>query len=184
MTTAALLIVLGTLCRLAPHPPNFVAMGALALFSGARLPRRYAFLVPLLTMVVSDVAIDWGTGQPAWTLTRFSIYATFALLVLLGRGLKDTRSPMTRMGASLGASTLFFLTTNLAVWLAPQVASPGHPTFPATGTGLIDCYLAAVPFFGNAITADLIGTAVLFGLDGLASRVTFRKTAPATVAVE
>jgi len=43
MTTAILLVLLGALSRLIPHPPNFVALGALALYSGARLPRRWAW---------------------------------------------------------------------------------------------------------------------------------------------
>ena len=47
MTTAVLLVFLGALSRLIPHPPNFVAMGALALYAGARLPRRWAIEVPL-----------------------------------------------------------------------------------------------------------------------------------------
>ena len=42
MATAVLLVFLGALSRLIPHPPNFVALGALALYAGARLPRRLA----------------------------------------------------------------------------------------------------------------------------------------------
>ncbi len=40
MPTAVALIVVGTLCRLIPHPPNFSPFGALSLYAGARLPRR------------------------------------------------------------------------------------------------------------------------------------------------
>jgi hypothetical protein len=36
MTTAVLLILFGALTRLLPHPPNAVALGALALYAGAR----------------------------------------------------------------------------------------------------------------------------------------------------
>ena len=43
MTTAILLVFLGALSRLLPHPPNLVALGALALYSGARLPKRWSF---------------------------------------------------------------------------------------------------------------------------------------------
>ena len=58
MTTAVLLVLLGALTRLLPHPPNFVALGALALYSGARLPRRVAVAVPLAAMALSDLALD------------------------------------------------------------------------------------------------------------------------------
>ena len=53
MTTAVLLTLLGALSRLIPHPPNFVALGALALYSGARLPRRWAWAVPLLALALA-----------------------------------------------------------------------------------------------------------------------------------
>ena len=183
MLTAMFLIVLGTLCRLAPHPPNAVAIGALALYAGARLPKAWAFLVPMVAMAASDVWIDWGSNQPVFTLSRLTIYATFAAMVAAGRLLKSTTSPMPRMGMALAASTVFFLTTNFAVWASPQVASPGHPTFPATFDGLMQCYVSALPFFGNSVMADLIGTAVLFSLDGLAFRLLPRRK-PAALAFE
>ncbi|HTD52302.1 MAG TPA: DUF6580 family putative transport protein, partial [Thermoanaerobaculia bacterium] len=85
MTTAVLLVLLGALTRLLPHPPNFVALGALALYSGARLPRRVAVAVPLAAMALSDLALDLGTGRRAISLVRLTIYATFAAIVLAGR---------------------------------------------------------------------------------------------------
>jgi len=185
MTTAFFLIVLGMLARLAPHPPNAVAMGAIALYAGAKLPRRWAFVVPLAAMLASDVWLDWGMGQPVFTLTRVAIYGTFALMVAAGRFLRLPSRPASRfglgLGMSVGASSVFFLTTNLAVWLSPQVASPGHPTHPATMAGLLACYVDAVPFFGNMLAADLIGMATLFGLDWAAHRVLGRAGKPKVV---
>ena len=35
---------------------------------------------------------------------------------------------------------------------------------------MISCYVAAIPFFGNTVAADLLGTAVLFGLAPLFER--------------
>ena len=70
MTTAVLLVLLGALSRLLPHPPNFVALGALALYSGARLPRRWAWAVPLAAMALSDFFLDFGTGRKAVSLVR------------------------------------------------------------------------------------------------------------------
>lgn len=186
MTTAFFLIVLGTLARLAPHPSNAVAMGAIALYAGAKLPRRWALVVPMAAMALSDLWLDRGTGQPVFTLTRVSIYLTFALIVLAGRSLRMPSTTPGRfglgLGLSLGASTAFFLTTNLAVWLSPQVASPGHPTHPATLQGLIACYVDAIPFYRNGLLADLCGMAVLFGLDWAAAKVLGRGRATKTTA--
>jgi vitamin B12 transporter len=167
MTTAVLLVLLGALSRLVPHPPNFVALGALALHAGARLPRRLAVLVPLTAMAASDFFLDFGTGRSALSMTRLTIYATFAAIALAGRAARSA-SPTRLAGLSLAASTLFYLTSNFAVWAAGSL-------YPATVSGLALCYAAALPFFRNTILADLSGTAVLFSLDALSRRLGGRR---------
>jgi hypothetical protein len=44
------LIVLALVGRLVPHPDNFTPMLAVALFGGAMLPGRMAYLIPLVAM--------------------------------------------------------------------------------------------------------------------------------------
>ena len=44
------LIAVGAIYRLVPHPVNAVPMGALALFAGATLSRRWAWIVPVAAM--------------------------------------------------------------------------------------------------------------------------------------
>lgn len=160
--TAIPLIMLGILTRLVPHPPNAVAMGALALFAGARLPRRWAWVVPLLAMALSDLVLDRGSLAAFGSVTRWTSYATFALIVGLGRFGRAAR-PVTLGALTVGGSTLFYLTTNFAVWATGTM-------YPRTIGGLWASYVAALPFYRNSMVADLIGTVGLFGLDALARR--------------
>ena len=178
MTTAILLVLLGCFSRLVPHPPNLVAMGAIGLYSGARLPRRFAWAVPLAAMLLSDLVIDWGTGRRAITLIRVVVYGSFALMVEVGRRTqKSGTDPIFRkpwsvpgyMALSAGGAVFFFLTTNFADWLS-------FTTYPPTSAGLALCYVAAIPWFWNTLAAELAGTAVLFGLDALARRSPSRRT--------
>lgn len=162
--TAFVLIALGVLSRLIPHPPNAVAMGALALYAGARLPRRWAVAVPLAAMFLSDLMLDYGTSRSLFSPVRLTSYATFAVIVLLGRLPRPNVGALVRVEMSLGASLLFFLTTNLAVWWWDAM-------YPRTLQGLTFCYEAALPFFGNTLCADLAGTALLFGCDALIRQV-------------
>jgi hypothetical protein len=184
MPTALLLIALGVLSRIVPHPPNAVPMGAIALYAGARLPRRWAFLVPVAAMLLSDLVMDLGHFY-AWTgfdPARLVSYATFAAIAVLGRlprreGGFPTWTRMARWsGMSLLASTLFFITSNLASWRAPELG------YPATFAGLVACFTMAIPFFPYTLLADLAGTVVLFfGLDPLRERLLrARKQALAT----
>lgn len=175
MTTAVLLVFLGALSRLFPHPPNFVPLGALALYAGARLPRSWAWAVPLGALALSDVFLDFGTGRAAVTPVRLTIYATFAAIVLAGRALRERPRAATLAAFSVGASTLFFATSNLAEWA-------GDPLYPKTPAGLALCFAAAIPFFWATLGADLLGTAALFSLDALARRERMRSMAAAAVA--
>jgi vitamin B12 transporter len=171
MTTAVstvLLVLLGAFSRLLPHPPNAVALGALALFAGARLPRGLAVLVPLAAMAASDAVLDFGTGRRALSVTRITIYATFVIIALAGRRARAA-SPGRLAAFSVAASTLFFVTSNFVEWAASGL-------YPYTTAGLVLCYVAALPFFANTLLADLAGTGVLFSVDALSRRLTARRS--------
>jgi vitamin B12 transporter len=163
MTTAVLLVFLGALSRLVPHPPNFVPLGALALYSGARLPRRWAWAVPLAALALSDFVIDYGSGRAAFSVTRLTIYGTFAAIVIAGRRLRADAGLGRLAAFSVSASTLFFVTSNFALWAAGSL-------YPKSAAGLALCFTLALLFFPATLAADLLGTAALFGLDALSRR--------------
>lgn len=144
------MILAAALSRLAPHPPNFAPIGALALFGGAQFSdRRAALLVPLAAMLLSDCFLGFYSHME-W------VYCSFALIVCLGLWLRSRRTAWRIAGASLMASTLFFLVTNFAVW--------DHGTLYAKSfAGLMACYVAALPFFGNTLLGDGFYCVVLFG---------------------
>ncbi len=161
MITGILLVALAFACRLLSpefHIWNFVPAGAVALYAGSRLPRRWAWFVPLVAMVLSDAVLDYGTRRPIFDLTRWTIYATLVAMTLLGR---VARSPKVRPwmlpGLSVLASTLFFVTTNFATWAEGR-------EYPLTFAGLVLCYVKGLEFVRPTLAADLIGTCVLFGL--------------------
>ena len=66
-------------------------------------------------------------------------------------------------GAALGASVLFFVFTNLAVWAVGGL-------YPLTAAGLAEAFAAAIPFFAPTLAGDVFYTAVLFGGFALAER--------------
>lgn len=149
-------VVVAALARLVPHPPNFAPVGAIALFGGAMFASRgLAFAVPLAAMLLSDVAIEFAGGTGFHALAP-AIYACFALTTWLGTALHQRRRVVPIVVSSLIAATLFFVVTNFAVWLM------GH-LYPLTVAGLLQCYVAAFPFFGNTLLSQALYGAVLFG---------------------
>lgn len=151
-------IVAAAALRLAPHPPNFTPIGAMALFGAAYLGRRpLAFAAPLGALLLSDLALGFYSGM----LVQ---YLSVALIVLLGWAVLKRVTPL-RVGASAVASAiLFFVTTNFGVWLSSGM-------YPPTMAGLAACYVAAVPFFHNTLAGDLFFSGLLFGGFALLERM-------------
>jgi hypothetical protein len=162
---ALTLTLAAALVRLIPHPPNFAPVGGIALFGGARLKGWQAYLIPVLAMLVTDPILSHMAGAPAYSSLTPVIYLSFLINVLLGRVfLANTVNPG-RIGAvALLGSAQFFLLTNFGVWL-------GSGTFYAhNAVGLMACYVAALPFFGRTLLADLFYSGVLFSLHLLISK--------------
>ena len=166
------LILLGVAGRVIPHPDNFTPLMAVALFGGATLSARWAYAVPLVALVASDLVL----GQ-AFDAMSVVVYGCFLASVGLGH-LMGRHRTWTRTGvAALGASLLFYVATNFAVWLLP------NELYPHTVQGLLQSYVMGIPFFGNALAGDLFWTALLFGLyDAARSKVKALRVSPARLA--
>ena len=146
----AVLVATGVAARFIPHPPNFSPVAALALFAGAQFAsRRAALAVPLLILFLSDLVLGLSAITPV-------VYGSFALIVWLGSGLRGRATAPRIALASLGGAVLFFGLTNLGVWAVGGL-------YPRTWPGLAACYVAAIPFFRNTLTSDLLYTGLLFG---------------------
>jgi hypothetical protein len=156
---AGSLILFAVAARVAPHPANFAPIAAIALFGGAILPRKWALSLPLMAMVISDLIIGL---HPLLLFT----WGSFALVALMaGKWLKKI-SVLSVGAASLGASLLFFIVSNLGVWLEGRLYS-------LTFEGLISCYYNALPFFRGTLLGDLAYSALLFGAYAFVYRVVF-----------
>jgi hypothetical protein len=147
------LILLAVVGRLIPHPDNFTPIMAVALFAGASLPSRIAYVVPLAALVASDLLLGYPLDWMALV-----VYGCLLASVGIGQWLA-TRRTLTKTGlAAIAGSLVFYLVTNFAVW----ADSPG--LYSHTVDGLVQCYVMAIPFFRNSLAGDLFWTALLFGL--------------------
>ena len=152
--------------RLIPHPPNFAPIGAIALFGGAYFRSRLAaFAVPLCAMAISDMLIGTHANMTF-------VYGGFALVVLLGAGMRQARqignssffkSTALVCLSALAASVVFYVVSNFGVWLVGTI-------YPKTIAGLVTCYIAALPFFQYTVAGDLFYTATMIGTFELLSR--------------
>ena len=157
----ATLILVAALSRLLPHPPNFSPVEAIALFGGAFFASRaLALLVPLLAMLVADFALGLLHGglYAGWfgSAGVCLVYLCIAASVVLGFGMRGRAGAGRVLGFCLAGSVLFFLVTNFGAWLA-------SPVYPRSGAGLLQAYIAGVPFFQWTLLGTLAYAALLFG---------------------
>ncbi len=148
LTYLVAIVVLLALTRLIPHPPNAVPIAAMALFSGAFFTNRLlAYSVPLIAMLISDYIIGFHSSV-------IYVYAGVALTVVIGSFIKHIT--FLRVGAAAIIATLaFFLITNFAAWLH-------HDLYADNISGLIQAYIAGLPFMRNALLANIIFSYIAF----------------------
>ena len=172
--TLILLTIVAALYRIIPNRPyGFAPQWAMAIFAGAVVKdRKLAFLIPVLSMFISDVVYQILYMNGLSSIQGFydgqvQNYLLFALLVVLGIMMKkiNVRNVVV---ASLAAPTVYFILSNFILWAGTSgTRGLGRPK---TFSGLMQCYTDALPFYRTSLIATLIFSGVLFGTYYLISR--------------
>jgi hypothetical protein len=145
-------LTFAAIVRILPHPWNFTPIGAMALFGGAKFGKGWqAFLYPLAGLFLGDLFVGFHRLMPI-------VYFSFCISVLIGRAFrcKQTAGPLSL--ATLLGAIQFFLITNFGMW-----AMSTMPIYRKTFAGLVSCYVAGIPYFGNTLLGDAFYAALLFG---------------------
>lgn len=138
------LVFLAILSRLLPHPPNFTAVNAVAIFSIATLGHLgISFGVVYASMLLSDLLLGVHSQM-------VSVYLSIALIMITHRFYSHYLLSL------LCSSFLFFIVVNFGVWWTDGL-------YPPTLEGLGWCYLAALPFLTNQILSTCVYGFFLFG---------------------
>ena len=148
----AFLIAFDVIARALPHVPGVWPMAATALFAGRTLKiPALALIVPVAAVALSDAALP-GDDWRVMTV----VYAAVLAPAFAGMLARRWRGAFPVIAAMLSSSLIFFVATNFAVWAFNDM-------YPMTAHGLVQCYVAALPFLDRTVIGDLIWTAILFG---------------------
>lgn len=146
------LAVLGIASRFLPHPANFSPVMALALFAGFYLPRKWALILPVIVMLITDIFLGFYELP-----VMLSVYFSFVLASVFGILLKNKKNWLLIGGGAVFSAVFFFLASNLAVWAF-------SPWYAKTLSGLFQCFVLATPFFKNTLLSNIFYTGCFFGL--------------------
>ncbi len=148
---------------------NFIPVGAVGLFAGARWRLRFAVLTPVAVMLASDLLL-WpflaAKGYPAFSWMTPIVYGSFTVYALLGRFIRGSSSPLWIGGSAILGAVQFYLLTNFVSWAGGD-AEP----YALSLAGLGYCYYMALPFFRATLCGDLAFSGLFFGLHALSLHV-------------
>lgn len=174
----AILVFLGVMSRIINNEAhfwlNFSMIGAISLFAGAVIKNRYyAFLVPLLSYLLSDIYLEFVYGTGFYDLSQYFTYGAMILVVILGSKMGKIK-PLKVLGYSIGSTLIFWVVSNFGVWFG-NLFSHLEP-----GLTLGATYLRAIPFlqgnpfgtelFLGSLVSDVFFSAILFGAYALFTR--------------
>lgn len=164
-TTLILMIALAAAFRLLQSSSVFSIMsnvtpiGAIALFGGCYFSdKRKAYLVPLVTLLVSDILINRIFYFDHWVFYYEGAlwnYGSFALMVLIGQMIKKVTFIQVALGG-IAAALVHYLVSDFGVWYA-------SPYYTQDMSGFLQCYYLALPFLRNMLIGNLVFCTILFG---------------------
>ncbi len=166
---AYLVLLLAALSRLLPHTLhgvglNVTAVGGGLLFFGSRRPRWQA-VCAIAVMALTDVYLTSYVYNYPFHLPSYLVtWVWYGAVCLLGSTLLRQVTPLRVAAAVVSSATGFFVLSNFFVW-----AQSGM--YPHSTAGLLACYAAALPFYGNDLVSTALTAGVLFGLPVLASHI-------------
>ena len=149
------LILILALARLIPHPPNFTPIIAVAIMSGYFFKNiNLSFLTLIVAMLISDLFIGFYENI-------IFVYATLLIITFIFFKIGKKINLKNLFIYSFAGSLIFFIISNFGVW---ALGSPGvhNVAYERNFSGLVECYILAIPFFGNTLLSTIFFSYISF----------------------
>jgi len=149
------------------RPMGFAPQIAMALFAGSiSKDKRFAFLVPILSLLISYLINQILYIQGESTIKGFysgqwQNYLLIASITIIGFFINKNKIGQIFIG-SLAGAVYFFLISNFMVWVGGGWDINNQP-YPRSFGGLMLCYSEALPFFKWSVLSTLLFNGIFFG---------------------
>ena len=143
------LILILSFSRLIPHPPNFTPIIAVAIISSYFFKNIYLSCATLLiSMLLADAFIGFYGNM-------LFVYLSLLLIVFIFHKISEKMNFKNLFIYGFIGSLIFFIISNFGVW---ALGSPGlnDIAYEKNLNGLVECYILAIPFFGNTFLSTVI----------------------------
>ncbi len=160
----SLIVLIVSFLRIIPHIHNFSPIIALAIFGAFHYKyKSLSYGVPLLALWVSDILINNFIYNLSGNFELFYDgfywqYLSYIIIIFISINFRNKKiSGINIIYLTFLTSIIFFIITNFGFWLNSNLYSNNF-------NGLIQCYLAAIPFFKGTLYGAFFYTPIIFGL--------------------
>ena len=137
------LVLILAFSRLIPHPPNITPIITVAIMSSFLFRNLYLSLIVLMSsMLLADIFIGFYDGV-------FFTYASLVLITFVFSRIKNKINVKNLFIFCFFGSLIFYLVSNFGVWLLSGM-------YEKNLSGLVSCYVLAIPFFNNTLISTVI----------------------------
>jgi hypothetical protein len=151
------LILISGMTRLIPHPWNFTPLLAVCIFSGYKIKHNgLAIFLPLISIFIGDLFLGIYSGM-VW------VYSGYILIILLSRILSKSKSINSKIISAIAGSFIFYIISNFGVWYSGAM-------YQLNFKGLVECYIAGIPFYKNTLIGTIIYSGIFFGISEMVER--------------
>lgn len=154
-----LIIAIAVVFRIVQPIDNFAPIVAVTLFAGYLFnDYKKGLILAVLASFIGDIVISYIHQYSLFHDTFVFVYGSYALIAFLGTKMSANKFSWGKLATyGLVSSLLFFVITNLGVFLMSNLYSKDL-------SGLVNCFVAAIPFYKYSFISDLLYIPVIFSV--------------------
>jgi hypothetical protein len=150
-------VAFGIVSRMFPGFPNFSPIGAICIFAGSLIPKKWlSILVSLGMIFITDALMEISNPGMGFYPGQYLVYISYIFITIYGFSFKSNLNWTKVIQAPIFATAIFFIVSNFGCFLTMSEYSKDL-------SGLILCYTKALPFINGTLISNIIFIPALFG---------------------
>ena len=138
------------IARLIPHAANFVPIFVLCALLIKHYKKSHAIILFFSTLLISDILLYFLKGYDVFSSWMFINYLSYTLLFIIPKSKFDNA-----LSGAIMFPLVFWISSNFLVWLL-------FGYYQHTVTGLLSCFMLALPFLKTSILANSLWSMVIY----------------------
>ena len=150
-------LLVGVLGRLIIHIPDVTPLTSLCLLASTVFSKRNAYWIMLSILLLSDFSLHILFHYPVFGLWTVFTYSVWLGIIVFGFLFSKKPTVLRGLWLTFFSAIIFWVWRNFGSWITTNMYAHNM-------RGLLDFYIAALPFLRNSIVGSCVWTAVIMTL--------------------